>query len=256
MKSLIAFTKKERMEQLRSGRLVVLALLFVVFGIMNPAIAKLTPWLFELLADTMKESGMIVTGVQVNALTSWEQFYKNIPMALIVFVLMESNIFTKEYQSGTLIPVLTKGLERYKVVISKTLVLTVLWTAGYWMCFGVTYAYNAYFWDNGIARNLLFSATCWWMFGMFTVMLMVLFSSVAKAYTGVLLGTGGVVLACYLLTFLPEVSSYSPGKLMGSGALLGGKEAIGDYVPALVITALLCGGCVAGSIPVLKRVTR
>lgn len=253
MKSLIAFTKKERMEQLRSGRLVVLALLFVVFGIMNPAIAKLTPWLFELLADTMKESGMIVTGVQVNALTSWEQFYKNIPMALIVFVLMESNIFTKEYQSGTLIPVLTKGVERYKVVISKTLVLTVLWTAGYWMCYGVTYAYNAYFWDNGIARNLLFSATCWWMFGMFTVMLMVLFSSVAKAYTGVLLGTGGVVLACYLLTFLPEVSSYSPGKLMGSGALLGGKEAIGDYVPALVITALLCGGCVAGSIPVLNK---
>lgn len=253
MKSLIAFTKKERMEQLRSGRLVVLALLFVVFGIMNPAIAKLTPWLFELLAGTMKESGMIVTGVQVNALTSWEQFYKNIPMALIVFVLMESNIFTKEYQSGTLIPVLTKGVERYKVVISKTLVLTVLWTAGYWMCYGVTYAYNAYFWDNGIARNLLFSATCWWMFGMFTVMLMVLFSSVAKAYTGVLLGTGGVVLACYLLTFLPEVSSYSPGKLMGSGALLGGKEAIGDYVPALVITALLCGGCVAGSIPVLNK---
>lgn len=253
MKSLIAFTKKERMEQLRSGRLVVLALLFVVFGIMNPAIAKLTPWLFELLADTMKESGMIVTGVQVNALTSWEQFYKNIPMALIVFVLMESNIFTKEYQSGTLIPVLTKGVERYKVVISKTLVLIVLWTAGYWMCYGVTYAYNAYFWDNGIARNLLFSATCWWMFGMFTVMLMVLFSSVAKAYTGVLLGTGGVVLACYLLTFLPEVSSYSPGKLMGSGALLGGKEAIGDYVPALVITALLCGGCVAGSIPVLNK---
>lgn len=253
MKSLIAFTKKERMEQLRSGRLVVLALLFVVFGIMNPAIAKLTPWLFELLAGTMKESGMIVTGVQVNALTSWEQFYKNIPMALIVFVLMESNIFTKEYQSGTLIPVLTKGVERYKVVISKTLVLIVLWTAGYWMCYGVTYAYNAYFWDNGIARNLLFSATCWWMFGMFTVMLMVLFSSVAKAYTGVLLGTGGVVLACYLLTFLPEVSSYSPGKLMGSGALLGGKEAIGDYVPALVITALLCGGCVAGSIPVLNK---
>lgn len=253
MKSLIAFTKKERMEQLRSGRLVVLALLFVVFGIMNPAIAKLTPWLFELLADTMKESGMIVTGVQVNALTSWEQFYKNIPMALIVFVLMESNIFTKEYQSGTLIPVLTKGLERYKVVISKTLVLTVLWTAGYWMCYGVTYAYNAYFWDNGIARNLLFSATCWWMFGMFTVMLMVLFSSVAKAYTGVLLGTGGVVLACYLLTFLPEVSSYSPGKLMGSGALLGGKEAIGDYVPALVITLALCVGCVAISIPVQNR---
>ena len=253
MKSLLAFTKKEWMEQLRSGRLVVLALLFVLFGIMNPAIAKLTPWMFELLADTLKESGMTVTEVPVDVLTSWTQFYKNIPMALIVFVLMESSIFTKEYQSGTLIPVLTKGLERYKVVLSKTMVLTVLWSAGYWICYGVTYAYNVYFWDNGIAEKLLFSAVCWWAFGLFAVMLMVLFSSVAKANTGVLLGTGGVVLVTYLLTLLPDVKIYSPGMLMGSGGLLAGKEAAGDYVPALVITLALCVGCVAISIPVQNR---
>ncbi len=253
MKSLIAFTKKEWMEQLRSGRLVVLALLFVVFGIMNPAIAKLTPWMFELLADTLKESGMTVTEVPVDALTSWEQFYKNIPMALIVFVLMESSIFTREYQSGTLIPVLTKGLERYKVVFSKTMVLTVLWSAGYWICYGVTYVYNSYFWDNGIARHLLFSAMYWWVFGLFAVMLMVLFSSMAKANTGVLLGTGGVVLVAYLFTLLPEVASYSPGKLMGSGALLGGKEMVRDYVPALVVTVFLCVVCVAVSIPVQNK---
>lgn len=253
MKSLIAFTKKEWMEQFRAGRLVILALVFVVFGIMNPAVAKLTPWMFEMMADTLKESGMTVTEVPVDALTSWTQFYKNIPMALIVFVLMESSLFTKEYQSGTLIPVLTKGLERYKVVLSKTMVLTVLWSAGYWLCYGITYVYNDYFWNNDIAQNLFFSAMCWWVFGMFTVMLMVLFSSVAKANTGVLLGTGGVVLFCYLLTLLPDAASYSPGKLMGSGALLGGQEAVGDYVPTLVITALLCGGCVAGSIPVLNK---
>ena len=105
--------------------------MFVAIGIMNPAIAKLTPWMFELLADTLKESGMTVTEVPVDALTSWTQFYKNIPMALIVFVLMESSIFTKEYQSGTLVLTLTKGLERYKVVLAKTFVLTVLWSVGY-----------------------------------------------------------------------------------------------------------------------------
>ena len=40
MRSLIAFIKKEFTEQLRSGRLIILGLLFVLFGIMNPAIAK------------------------------------------------------------------------------------------------------------------------------------------------------------------------------------------------------------------------
>ena len=157
MRSLFAFMKKEFTEQLRSGRLIILGLLFVLFGIMNPAIAKLTPWLLETMADSLAESGMIITDVKVSAMDSWVQFYKNIPMGLIAFVLLESNILTKEYTAGTLVLSLTKGLERYKVVISKTLVLAVLWSLGYWMCFGITYGYNAYFWDNSIAQNLFFS---------------------------------------------------------------------------------------------------
>lgn len=154
MRSLFAFMKKEFTEQLRSGRLMILGLLFVLFGIMNPAIAKLTPWLLETLSDSLAESGMIVTDVKVSAMDSWVQFYKNQAMGLIAFVLLESSIFTKEYTSGTLVLSLTKGLERYKVVVSKTVVLAVLWTIGYWICFAITYGYNAYFWDNSVAQNL------------------------------------------------------------------------------------------------------
>ena len=130
MKTLLAFMKKEWLEQLRSGRLAILGILFVLFGIMNPAIAKLTPWLLEVMADALEGSGLSVTAVTVSAMDSWMQFFKNIPMALIVFILLESSIFTKEYQSGTLVLALTKGLDRYKVVISKTLTLLVLWSVG------------------------------------------------------------------------------------------------------------------------------
>ena len=118
MRSLVAFTKKEFTEQIRSGKITFLAILFVLFGIMNPAVAKLTPWLMEQFADTLAGSGMIITEVTVTALDSWTQFYKNIPMALIAFVLLESSIFTKEYRSGTLILSLTKGLSRFKVVLA------------------------------------------------------------------------------------------------------------------------------------------
>ena len=253
MRSLIAFIKKEFTEQLRSGRLMILGLLFVLFGIMNPAIAKLTPWLLETMADSLAESGMIVTDVKVSAMDSWVQFYKNIPMGLIAFVLLESSIFTKEYTSGTLVLSLTKGLERYKVVISKALVLTVLWSFGYWLCFGITYGYNAYFWDNGIAQNLLFSVTCWWLFGLFVVMLMVLSSVMTDANTGVLLGTGGVTLAVYLITLLPKAAPFSPAKLMGSVALLAGAEEKGDYYKALLITVVLCVAGVMASIPVQNK---
>ena len=98
MKTLMAFMKKEWMEQIRSSRLFILGLIFLAVGIMNPAIAKLTPWLMEMVAESMEEAGLAVVEVKVDAMTSWTQFYKNIPMALIAFVLLQSNIFTKEYQ--------------------------------------------------------------------------------------------------------------------------------------------------------------
>ena len=87
MKPLLAFMKKEYLEAARTGKLLILILLFVLFGIMNPAVAKLTPWMMEMLSDTIAESGLIVTNIQVDAMASWTQFFKNIPMALIAFVL-------------------------------------------------------------------------------------------------------------------------------------------------------------------------
>ena len=86
MKSLHAFIKKETMEQFRSGRLMILGILFVLLGVMNPAVAKITPWLLEILADSLAESGMTVTPVTVSAMDSWVQFFKNMPLGLIATV--------------------------------------------------------------------------------------------------------------------------------------------------------------------------
>lgn len=253
MRSLIAFLKKEFTEQLRSGRLMILGLIFVLFGIMNPAIAKLTPWLLETMADSLAESGMIVTDVKVSAMDSWVQFFKNLPFGLIAFVLLESSIFTKEYNSGTLVLSLTKGLERYKVVISKTIVLTVLWSVGYLLCFGITYGYNAYFWDNSVAQNLIFSVVCWWIFGVMVIALMVLFSTVAKSNTSVLLGTGGVVLASYLIGMLPKCSKYLPTFLTDGNALIYGLAEAKAYMPSLIIAIAASMICFAIGIPIFNR---
>lgn len=239
----IAFTKKELLEQSRSGKLLFLAILFALFGIMNPAVAKLTPWLLKVFADSMAEGGMTITMGEITAMDSWVQFFKNIPMALIAFILLEGGIFTKEYQAGTLVLSLTKGLDRHTVVLSKTLVLTLLWTLGYWLCFGITYGYNAYFWDNSIAQNLLFSVVCWWVLGLWVIGLMVLFSTVFGSSTGVFLSTGGVVLACYLIALLPKNGKYMPTFLSDGNSLIYGLKAANDYTAALVIASVMVLVC-------------
>ena len=241
------------MEQVRSGRLLILLILFTLFGIMNPAIAKLTPWMLETLSDSLAENGMTVTTVTVDALTSWTQFYKNVPMALIAFILLESAIFTKEYQAGTLVLTLTKGLHRYKVVVAKTAVLLFLWSAGYWLCFGITYGYNAYFWDNEIAKNLMLSVISWWLFGVWTVILTVLFSVIARSGSTVLLGTGGMCLAAYLLGLLPKLKEYVPTMLMNGTQLIYGTNAADDYTTAIIITIVLCILCFGASIPLFNK---
>lgn len=253
MRALFAFVKKELTEQARSGKLLFMTILFVLLGIMNPAIAKLTPWLLETMADTLATSGMTVTTVTVSAMDSWVQFFKNVPMGLIAFVLMQSNIFTKEYQSGTLILTLTKGLRRSHVVLAKTAVLMVLWTAAYWLYFAITYLYNAYFWDNTVAQNLTFSVLCWWLFGLFTVALVTLFSVLCTGNTGVLLGTGGVVLVSSLVSLLPDVSKYLPTRLMDGTSLIYGAAGVEDYTAALIITAVATVVCPLVSLPVFDR---
>ena len=253
MRSFIAFFKKEMLESIRSGKLTILVLLFTAFGIMNPAIAKLTPWLFEVMSEELAESGMMITEVTVDALASWTQFFKNIPMALIAFVFLYAGSFAKDYESETLIIILTKGMARYKVVLAKAAVMLLFWTAGYWLCFGITYVYNAYFWDNSIATGLMPAAFNWWLFGVFTVSLTVLFSVMSKNYSAVLLGTGGCVFVSYLLGLLPKIESYLPTTLMNISAMLIGAESFSDSIWAVVIASAASVVFIAVSIPIFNK---
>jgi len=232
---------------------MLITMIFILVGIMNPAVAKLTPWLLETMADSLAESGMSVTVSSVSALDSWAQFYKNIPMALIAFILLQSGIFTKEYSSGTLVLSLTKGLERFKVVIAKELVLTALWTVEYWLCFGITYAYNSYFWNNAVAHSLFFSAVCWWIFGILTSSLTVFFSTVLRSNTGVLIATGAAVTVSSLSGLLPRVGKYLPTLLTDGNSLIYGASKPRDYFTSLVITLTLCVLCFIASIPIFNK---
>ena len=255
MTAFVAFLKKELIDYLRSGKLLLFGIIFTLFGVMNPAIAKLTPWLMELFAEELGESGIIMTEVTVNALTSWVQFFKNMPMALIAFVLVCGGAFTKEYSSGTMVLLLSKGLDRYKVVLAKTAVLTLLWTAGYFLCFGVTYAYNAYFWDNSIATGLGFAVLAQWLIGIFVIATTVFFSTVFSAYSYVLLGVGGTYIVAYVLSIIPKIGKYSPVYLLNSAAVVGASSDASTYMASLAVNLVLCGAFIVFSIPIFNKKT-
>lgn len=253
MRDLVAFVKKEGMEHLRSGRLTVLVLMFALLGVLNPALAKLTPWLLETVAEEMAGSGITVTAVTVSARDSWVQFFKNLPLGLIAFLVLESNIFTKEYGQGTLVPVLTKGLSRYKVLLSKAAVLWVLWSGLYWLCFGITYGYTAYFWDNSAVSSLGSAAVGLWIFGWWCVALTVLFSTVFGSHTGVLAATGGTVLGFCLAGLVPGCSKYLPTHLLDGQTLIQGAGDPRSYLVPVLFSLVLSVLCLAVSLPLWNK---
>lgn len=253
MKVFWAFFKKEVLERIRSGRLFVLIGIFAAIGILNPATAKLTPWLLETFWSSIGEGVGEPPTIIPTALDSFTQFYKNIPIGLFALVLLEGGILTKEYASGTLIAGLTRGLTRNTVIAAKALTLLLLYTVGYWLCFLVTYGYNAFYFDNSVAVHPHLAALLYFVFGAFVLSLLVLASTLASDTTEALLATGGGVLLCYLLALIPPVKKYLPTYLTSGTSIVYGKSELADYLAALAITLVLTGACAIGAFLAFRK---
>lgn len=249
-----AFLKKEFMEMARSGKLVALGIIFMLFGIMNPAIAKLTPALMKMVSESMEEMGIAFENVVVTDMTSWTQFYKNIPMALIIFLVMFSGTVTAEYQKGTIIPMFTKGISPVTVFLSKYTAVLLTWTMGYGLTFCITYFYNEYFWGN-VTKNIAYTAVCSYVLGIFLLSVMMLMSVICKGNTSVIVATAVIFFVIYLLSVIPAIKDYLPTKLMNSNELMVGKSTSSDYTVSMVVTITISVICAAVSGIMIRRKT-
>ena len=244
-----AFLKKEINELVRTKRLMIIMIVFIIVGILNPATAKLTPKLLELASADYDNLGITVGNIRVTALDSWTQFAKNNFTVLIVFVVMFSGIYASEYSKGTLIPLLTKGLSRNSAVFSKLTVMILTWSAGFWLCFGITYFYSDYYWDNSSVMELFFAGFCWWFFGLLMISCIVFFSSFAGSAAQVILGTGGVYIFMSLVGLYSKAKKFLPIQLTNSLSLYNGELVPSDYTAAVIITATVSLMLVAAALP-------
>ena len=254
MRQLNAFIKKEWMEQLRTNKLMIIMIVSMIMGIMAPAVAKLTPVLFESMADTLAEQG--IAGIElgeVTALTSWQQFYKNISMLVIVFVIMYSGSYVTEYQRGTLINIVTKGMPRTKILVSKLFVQLVVWTLAYVVNFVTTYIYTAYYWDNSVVKHCVFAGLMVYIFGVWIIGIMTLGSCLGSTNMWVLLITGGVVAVCYILSIAPNIAEYMPTKLLGAVELLDGGVELETYGKSIIVVVVSFAMAIVSAINCFKK---
>jgi len=224
MRAYLAFTQKELIESLRTYKLLIMLVVFLLFGMLSPITAKLTPKLLEALMT----DGIQITMAEPTALDSWMQFFKNVSqMGSIVLAILFSGMMANEFSRGTFINILTKGLPRSTVILSKFTMASVIWTISYFLCFGVCFAYTAYFWNGDGIANLLFSVFCLWLFGILLLAVILLGGVICRNSYGCLMFTGGFTVFLFLLNIVPKFLKYNPIALASNNMSL----LSGDIMP-------------------------
>ncbi len=254
MKGFSPFLKKEFFELYRKGRLLLFGILFTFFAILAPATAKLTPYLFKMMGSELEKQGITVKEVAVTAEDSWIQFFGNLSTILIVFVIVFAGSVTKEFSKGTAIPLLTKGLSRSAFIFAKLTSALLIWSAGFWLCFGICYGYTEYYWDNSTVSRLIPAVLLWWLFSAMVISVMFLFSSFARTTIQVLLGTGAMVMIPYFISLAEPAKKYLPTSLVSGISFCNGEVSISKCIPAIIIAAAVTvASAVSGLILINKK---
>ncbi len=253
MRAYLAFTKKEFTETTRSYKLLIMGCVFLLLGLMNPITAKITPQLM----DSFLPEGMKIAIPEPTAADSWAQFFKNVPqMGLIVLVIVFSGIMANEFSRGTLVNMLTKGLSRSIVIVSKFTMAVSVWTASYVLCFVVSYAYTSYFWkENSLSTiHILFAVFCLWLFGVLLLASMMLGGVLFKNSYGCLLFTGGFVVILFLINIVPKLQDFNPIALASNNmTLITNSMPISDFVWPIVLCAALTAGFIIAAVALFNK---
>lgn len=243
--------KKELLQMWRTQRIIIVAAVFLVFGMMSPALAKFTPQILGSMEGAAMFADLIPEPTVADAMT---QFIKNLTQfGFILVILMGMGAVAGEKEKGVAAIILSKPMPRWGFILSKftaqALVYIVAMIAagagalGYtWMLFGA--------FDLGPFVLLTLLLLLWLLV---FVAVTVLGSTVGGSMAaGAGIALGGAVLLL-LAGYIPNVvGPLMPGGLVAwAGQLGAGTGAMptmangGAVAAALVLIVLLLIGAVA-----------
>lgn len=238
MRNYVAFIKKECMESSRTYKVLCMFCVFFLFGMMSPVSAKIMP---KLLESFMTNGIKIILTTPV-VLDAWVQFYKNVSqMGLMLMIILFSGILATEVSKGTLIIMVTKGLSRDTIILSKLTVMVLLWSVSYLVAGVTTWGYARYLFPGESLEHLVFSMMALWLYGVFLLALLIFMSTFTRSNYSALLLTGVVVVLLMILNMLPILQKYNPLFLSSNNvALLGNTVKVKAFFLPMGIT----GGCI------------
>jgi len=116
MREFMVLVRKEWLEQWRTHKILILAIVFLFVAVTSPILAKLTPELLK----TLSVPGMSLKLPEPTYNDALDQFIKNVSqIALLVIVFVVAGAVSDEKNKKTLEIVLTKPISRKSFILSK-----------------------------------------------------------------------------------------------------------------------------------------
>jgi ABC-2 type transport system permease protein len=231
---------KELLEQWRTRRLLVVAVVFTAIGIGSPYLARYTPELIQALGGVPFEIEFPTPTVA----DAVDQFLKNLGQAgILTAILLAMGSVATEKERGTAALLLSKPAGRGAYLAAKLAAISITLAASMAVASVFAYAYT----------SLLFEAPdpAGWA-GMTALLLLALVAYAALTFLGSTLtrsavaaaaiGIGGMI-GLAIVSALPNVAPYTPAGISGgpAGALALGTDPGPLLGPVLANVAIILG---------------
>jgi ABC-2 type transport system permease protein len=223
--------RKELLEQWRTRRVLVVAVVFSAIGIGSPLLARYTPELVKALAGDQFQ----ITLPPPTAADAVDQFLKNVGQAgVLTAILLAMGSVAVEKERGTAALLLTKPVSRAAFLLAKLLAIGATLLAGLLLAAIGGYAYTAILFEalpavgwSAMAGLLLLGLVA---YASLTFLGSALSrSSLAAAAIGI-----GAMIVLAVVSALPGIGPFTPGGLNTPGAAVAlGKDPGGVIGPVL-----------------------
>ena len=210
---------KELREQRRTHRLLIVALVLLVSGMLSPLLAKYTPLLLSSLPGVPPSLAALIP--QPTILDSFTQFVKNVSQfGVILVIILTMGALAQEIERGTASMLLTKPVRRSAVIMAK-------WSAGVLSVLGgmilATLGFTFYtlvLFEPFSLVNLAVLTMLMTVFLIFFLTLALLASTLARTQAAAAgLAFGSLVLVL-VVSAIPGINNYLPSKLLSWGLSL------------------------------------
>jgi len=236
---MITALAKEWLEQRRTHRLLIVCLVFLLFGLTSPLLAKFTPEMIKMIPGGEQISLIIPPPTVIDAVT---QYLKNLTQfGMILAVLLGMGMVSQEKDKGTAAMVLAKPLGRTAFILAKPTALAISFLAGTILAAAAGYYYTLLLFEALPAGGWLgLNALLMVYFGVYAA-LAVLASTLNRSNLASGLTAVGFIIVLALIEIIPAAKNLLTGGLLGWASNLalgaGGEPAWGALAVCLGIIA-------------------